>query len=157
MLDLIGLDWDERWVARAGQLIDRWHHQTDRSFDPYRISRHQQTLRTACQLGYDPLDIDRVVLDRRYKLGYRHVEERGPAVGAYNLGVLLEQYDVEGAEAAYRRADEHGLAAGAYNYGLLLEQRGDVEGAKAAYHRAIQSGDPEPAARASAALDRLTG
>ena len=51
----------------------------------------------------------------------------------------------------------YGLAAGAYNYGVLLEQRGDVEGAKAAYQRALQSGDPEPAARAGEALERLTG
>ena len=71
MLELMELDWDERWVARAGQLIDRWHHQTDRAFDPHRISRHQQTLRTARQLGYEPLDIDRAALDRRYKLSYR--------------------------------------------------------------------------------------
>ena len=34
---------------------------------------------------------------------------------------------------------------------------GMADGAKAAYHRAIQSGDPEPAARASEALERLTG
>jgi hypothetical protein len=39
MLELMELDWDERWVARAGRLIDRWHHQTDRTFDPHRISR----------------------------------------------------------------------------------------------------------------------
>ena len=158
MLELMELDWDERWVARAGQLIDRWHHQTDRAFDPYRISRHEQTLRTARQLGYEPLDIDRAALDRRYRLACRRAEERGPAVGAYNVGILLEQCaDVDGAEAAYRRADEYGLAAGAFNHGVLLEQRGDVEGAKAAYHRAMQSGDPEPAARASEALERLTG
>ena len=107
MLELMELDWDERWVARAGQLIDRWHHQTDRAFDPRRISRHQQTLRTARQLGYEPLDIDRAALDRRYKLAYHRAEERGPALGAYNFGILLEQCgDVEGAEAAYRRADK---------------------------------------------------
>ena len=157
MLELMELDWDERWVARAGQLIDRWHHQTDRAFDPYRISRHEQTLRTASQLGYEPLDIDRAGLDRRYKLAFRRAEKRGPAVGAYNVGILLEQCgDVAGAEAAYRRADEHGLAAGAYNFGVLLAERGDVEGAIAAYRRAIQSGDPTPAARAGEALERLT-
>jgi tetratricopeptide (TPR) repeat protein len=158
MLELMELDWDERWVERAGQLIDRWHHQTDRAFDPNRISRHEQTLRTARQLGYEPLDIDRAGLDRRYKLAYGRAEQRGPALGAYNFGILLEQCgDLEGAEAAYRRADEHGLAAGAYNFGVLLEERGEVEGAMAAYRRAIQSGDPEPAARASEALERLTG
>jgi tetratricopeptide (TPR) repeat protein len=157
MLELMELDWDRRWVARAGKLIDRWHHQTDRTFDPYRISRHQQTLRTARQLGYEPLDIDPTALDRRYKLAHHRAEERGAAVGAYNFGILLEQCgDVEGAEAAYRRADERGLAAGAYNFGVLLEQRGDVEGAIVAYRRAIQSGDPYPAARASEALERLT-
>lgn len=157
MLELMELDWDERWVARAGRLIDRWHHQTDRAFDPDRISQHDQTLHTARRLGYEPLDIDRAALDRRYKLTYRS-EERGPAVGAYNFGILLEQCgDVEGAEAAYRRADEHGLAAAAYNVGVLLEQRGDVGGAMAAYRRAIQSGDPTPVARASEALARLIG
>ena len=158
LLELMELDWDERWVARAGQLIDRWHHQTDRAFDPYRISRHEQTLRTARQLGYDPLDIDHAALDRRYKLAHDPAEEGGPAVRSYNVGVLLEQCDdVEGAEAAYRRADEHGLAAGAYNFGVLLEERGDREGAVAAYARAIQSGDSEPADRAREALGRLSG
>jgi hypothetical protein len=157
MLELMELDWDERWVARAGHLIDRWHHQTDRAFDPEWISRHEQTLRTARQLGYEPLNIDRVALDRRYKLAFDRAEEHGPAVGAYNLGVLLEQCgDVEGAEAAYRRADEHGLPMGAYNLGVVLEERGDIDGARAAYGRAIQSGDPDPAARASEAVDRLT-
>ena len=49
---------------------------------------------------------DRTALERRYKLSFRSGEERGPAVGAYNFGILLEQCgDVEGAEAAYRRAD----------------------------------------------------
>jgi hypothetical protein len=157
MLEMMDLDWDERWVARAGHLIDRWHHQTDRAFDPERISRHQQTLRTAHRLGYEPLDIDRAALDRRYKLAFHSAEERAPAVGAYNLGVLLEQCgDVEGAEAAYRRADERGLAMGAYNLGVVLEERGDVHGARAAYGRAIQSGEPDPAARAREAVDRLT-
>jgi tetratricopeptide (TPR) repeat protein len=158
MLGLMELDWDERWVARAGQLIDRWHHQTDRAFDPHLISRHDQTLSTARHLGYEPLDIDRAALDRRYRLVYRSAEGRAPAVGAYTFGILLEQCgDVEGAEAAYSRADEHGLAAGAYNLGVLLEERGDVEGAMAAYRRAIRSGDPYPVARASEALGRLTG
>lgn len=156
MLTLMELDWDERWVPRADQLLDRWHHQTDRAFDPYRISRHPQTLRTARQLGYDPLEIDRAALDRRYKLAYHRAEEGRPAVGAYNFGILLEQCgDVEGAEAAYRRADEGGLGAGAYNLGVLLEERGDVAGAIAAYRRALQSGETHPAARASEALKRL--
>jgi hypothetical protein len=157
ILELMELDWDERWVARSAQLIDRWHHQTDRAFDPYLISRHEPTLRTARRLGYEPMEIDRARLDRRYKLAYRRAEERGSALGAYNFGILLEQCaDVAGAEAAYRRADEHGLAAGAYNLGVLLEARGEVEGAVAAYRRAVQSGDPEPATRASEALQRLS-
>jgi hypothetical protein len=156
MLELMELDWDERWVVRAGRMIDRWHHQTDRVFDPQLISHHQQTLHTARQLGYEPLNVDRAALDRRYKLSHRGGDGRGPGVGAYSFGILLEQCgDVEGAEAAYRRADEHGLAAGAYNFAVLLEQRGDVAGAIAAYRRASRSGDPHPASRASAALARL--
>ncbi|MFL5861449.1 MAG: hypothetical protein ACJ780_11805 [Solirubrobacteraceae bacterium] len=158
MLELMELDWDERWVARADELVDRWHHQTDRAFDPDLISRHRQTLDIARQLGYEPLEIDRAALDRRYKLAYGSAEARGPAVGAYNFGILLEQCgDPEGAEAAYRRADEHGLAAGAYNLGVLLEARGDMQGAMTAYRRAVRSPDPNPAARASEALERLSG
>jgi Flp pilus assembly protein TadD len=103
------------------------------------------------------LVIDHAALDRRYKLAFHRAEERGPAVGAYNVGVLLEQCgDVEGAEAAYRRADERGLAMAAYNLGVVLEERGDVDGARAAYGRAIQSGDPDPAALAGDAVDRLS-
>jgi hypothetical protein len=158
MLELMELGRDDRWTARAGRRIDRWHHQTDRAFDPDQISNHDQTLRTARQLGYEPLDFDRAALDRRYRLIHHSEQARGAALGAYNFGILLEQCgDVAGAEAAYRRADEHGLAAGAYNVGVLLEERGDVEGAVAAYRRALASGDPDPAARAGEALERLAG
>ncbi len=158
MLELMELDWDERWVERSSLMIDRWHHQTDRSFDPGLIARHSETLRTARELGYEPLEFDTAALDRRYKLANGPGDERGAAVGAYNVGILLEQCgDTEAAEAAYRRAADHGLAAGAYNFGVLLEARGDVDGALDAYRRALRSGDPTPAARASDAVKRLSG
>jgi Flp pilus assembly protein TadD len=42
---------------------------------------------------------------------YRRAVERGEAIGAFNLGVLLHEHgDLAGAEAAYRRADLCGQA-----------------------------------------------
>ena len=77
----------------------------------------------------------------------RDADERGDAVAASNLGVLLEQRgDLLDAEAAYRRADSRGSAEGAFNLAGLLLELGDLEGAIAAYHRADERGDASAAA-----------
>jgi len=67
----------------------------------------------------------------------RRADARGSAIGANNLGVLLERRgDLDGAEAAYRRADQRGDGTGTNTLGFLLERRGDLAGAEAAYRRA---------------------
>jgi TPR repeat protein len=73
---------------------------------------------------------------------YRRADERGDAVGTFNLGgLLLERGDQAAALSAYRRADKRGHPAAASNVGVLLEQAGDADGAVAAYRRADERGD----------------
>ena len=68
------------------------------------------------------------------------------AVGAFNLGLLLEAHgSLVEAQAAYGRADDRGHGAAASNLGRLLEQQGKLSEAEAAYRRADQRGDPEGA------------
>jgi peptidoglycan hydrolase-like protein with peptidoglycan-binding domain/tetratricopeptide (TPR) repeat protein len=72
--------------------------------------------------------------------------KRADPIGAYNLGVLLEQHDDrQGAIAAYERADRLGHPAAATNLGVLLEQQGQLAAAQAAYQRAGQRGDADGA------------
>ncbi|MGO9890735.1 MAG: peptidoglycan-binding protein [Solirubrobacteraceae bacterium] len=68
------------------------------------------------------------------------------AVGAFNLGLLLEaQGSFVEAQAAYGRADDRGHSAAASNLGRLLEEQGALFDAEAAYRRADQRGDPDGA------------
>ncbi len=78
---------------------------------------------------------------------YQAADERGDAVAASNLGVLLENRgDLAGAEAAYRRADARGSADGAFNLAAMLLERGDADEAIDAYRRADARGDTRAAA-----------
>lgn len=68
--------------------------------------------------------------------------ERGEAVKAFNLAVLLEkQNDQEGARAAYEQADQAGHAGAACNLGVMMEVEGELRAARAAYERADERGD----------------
>ena len=72
---------------------------------------------------------------------FRRADERGDAVAAFNLGVLLEDRGaLAEAEAAYRRADERGDADGAFRLAVLLKERGALDEAAAAYDRASGRG-----------------
>jgi Flp pilus assembly protein TadD len=86
-------------------------------------------------------------LVERAELCLRLADEKGSALGAWVLGLLLvDRGDVDGAEAAFRHADDRGDAEGAYSLGVLLDrERGDVNGAKAAYHRADERGSAKGA------------
>jgi tetratricopeptide (TPR) repeat protein len=65
----------------------------------------------------------------------------GSAVGAYNLGVLLEERgDTDGALAAWRRADKRGSGQAAFNLAAHFAEHGDITRADAAYRRAIGRG-----------------
>lgn len=64
------------------------------------------------------------------------------AIAAFELGgVLAQNDDLAGAEAAFRHADQHGHPSAATNLGVLLERRGDLAGAEAACRRADERGD----------------
>ena len=72
--------------------------------------------------------------------------KRADPIGAYNLGVLLEQHDDrQGAIASFERADRLGHPAAATNLGVLLEQQGQLAAAQAAYQRAEHRGDADGA------------
>ena len=78
---------------------------------------------------------------------YRDADEAGNAVGAFNLGVLLQQRrDLEGARAAYERAEHRGDPDAAFNLGVLLYDAGDLDGAEAAWRRSVHHGHPQAAA-----------
>lgn len=62
----IGATWDERWIARANRVVDRWQHRTDAGFDPGLISRHPLTMAVAGALGYDLAAVDLAALRDRY-------------------------------------------------------------------------------------------
>jgi hypothetical protein len=73
---------------------------------------------------------------------YRRADQLGDAVGAFNLGVLLEERGAMGeAETAYRRAAKRGHGAAASNLGVLLEERGALAEAEAAYRCADRCGE----------------
>jgi peptidoglycan hydrolase-like protein with peptidoglycan-binding domain len=73
---------------------------------------------------------------------YRRADQVGDAVGAFNLGVLLEERGAMGeAETAYRRAAKKGHGAAASNLGVLLEERGASAEAEAAYRCADRCGE----------------
>jgi hypothetical protein len=63
----VGLDWDERWVERATEQVDRWNHRTDIEIDPLAIERHPAALATAERLGYCGTDVDLEALRDRYR------------------------------------------------------------------------------------------
>jgi len=63
----VGLDWDERWVERATERVDRWNHRTDIDVDPLAIERHPAALATAERLGYCGTDVDLEALRDRYR------------------------------------------------------------------------------------------
>ena len=145
---------DERWVARAGQLIDLCG--TTRPielFDPYRIVTNKSV---HAELG------PRAVGHRSRRPSI--AATGSPAAGASGCGGRLQRWDPWG---AVRRRGRRGgrqpprrrvrTGCGAFNHGVRPEQRGDVEGAKAAYHRAMQSGDPENVWRSSKRSARIHG
>ncbi len=66
LVRFVGLPWDERWIAAAGRPVDRWHHQSDREFEPLAVHRHPATVEAAQALGYDLSALDVAALRRRY-------------------------------------------------------------------------------------------
>jgi hypothetical protein len=62
----MGLDWDERWIERAGTPVDRWNHHTDHDVDPLLIERHPAAVHTAQRLGYDAATVDVDAMRTRY-------------------------------------------------------------------------------------------
>jgi peptidoglycan hydrolase-like protein with peptidoglycan-binding domain/Flp pilus assembly protein TadD len=84
----------------------------------------------------------------------RQAIERGEAVKAFNLAVLLEkQADQDGARAAYEQADQAGHAGAACNLGVMMEVEGELSEARAAYQRADQRGDANGAFNLGALLE----
>jgi peptidoglycan hydrolase-like protein with peptidoglycan-binding domain/TPR repeat protein len=80
--------------------------------------------------------------------------ERGEAVKAFNLAVLLEkQHDHAGARAAYEQADEAGHPGAACNLGVMMELDGELRQARAAYERADERGDANGAFNLGALLE----
>jgi hypothetical protein len=66
LLGFLDLPWDERWRVATRRQVDRWHHHTDRAFDPLAICRHPSFVAIAEALGYDVRDIDVERLRARY-------------------------------------------------------------------------------------------
>jgi hypothetical protein len=66
LVDHMSLAWDERWVERTGERVDRWNHHTDQDVDPLLIERHRTAVETAAQLGYDATAVDPEALRNRY-------------------------------------------------------------------------------------------
>lgn len=66
LVAFLGLPWDERWAAATRRRVDRWHHHTDRPFDPLAICRHPSFVTIAETLGYDMQGIDHEQLRARY-------------------------------------------------------------------------------------------
>ncbi|MEO3811450.1 tetratricopeptide repeat protein [Sphaerisporangium sp. B11E5] len=81
-----------------------------------------------------------------------HEVDKASAAASLLGGLLADQGDVEGAQAAFQQAIDSGHAdhapAAAFFLGGLLADQGDVEGAQAAFQQAIDSGhaDHAPAA-----------
>jgi hypothetical protein len=67
LLDFIGLRWDDRWLERQTQRVDRWHHHSDEDVDPLQVQRHRLTVDVARELGYDPGRVDLQALSGRYR------------------------------------------------------------------------------------------
>ncbi len=59
MLGFMQLPWDERWLAHAERVVDRWHHHDDGEVDRVLINRHPLTVAIAADHGYalDRLDL----------------------------------------------------------------------------------------------------
>lgn len=99
-------------------------------------------------------DAERSVLEKAVESG----DSERAAKAAYELGVLLEDDDLDAARAAYRTAVDSGdkvygpKAAG--NLGLLLADT-DPDGARTAYQVGIASACPRTAARAATNLAAL--
>jgi hypothetical protein len=66
LVDHMELGWDERWIERARQRVDRWSHHTNLEVDPLLIERHAAAVTTAERLGYCATDVDVDALRRRY-------------------------------------------------------------------------------------------
>lgn len=60
------LDWDERWLERTQERVDRWNHRTELEVDPLLIERHPAALATAERLGYAGAEVDVAALRERY-------------------------------------------------------------------------------------------
>ena len=95
----------------------------------------------------DPEGAREIAAVESAEAGYRRADEASDAVGAFNLGVLLQQRrDLEGARAAYERAERRGDPDAAFNLGVLLYDAGDLDGAEAAWRRSVHHGHPHAAA-----------
>lgn len=66
LLDFMGLPWDERWLARVRQIVDRWHHHTDEDLDRLDIAPASLTAQVAHTLGYEMSGLDLQALRVRY-------------------------------------------------------------------------------------------
>jgi hypothetical protein len=67
LLEFMGLDWREEWLARTSRVVDRWHHHTDAWADPLQILEHPLTVQTAVDLGYEVEQLDLAALEARYR------------------------------------------------------------------------------------------
>ena len=67
LLEFAGLPWDDAWPAHTDRVVDRWHHHTERDFDPMLVLEHPVTVDTARRLGYRAEEVDADALRARYR------------------------------------------------------------------------------------------
>lgn len=92
--------------------------------------------------------------DARY--WYRKGAERGDALAAFNLAVLLEQEgNMDDAEQFYRQAAEAGMAEAMNNLGLLLLARGNIGAGKHMLRDAIANGSTDAPSNLGIELKKL--
>jgi hypothetical protein len=66
MLNFLDLPWTDGWLEHTGKSVDKWHFHTDQEMDPTEVLRHQSTLHTAQEFGYDFSQLDTDELQARY-------------------------------------------------------------------------------------------
>lgn len=67
LLEFMDLPWDERWLARTRQIVDRWHHHTDENIDHLDIDPASLTVQVTRALGYEISGLDLRQLKARYQ------------------------------------------------------------------------------------------
>ena len=88
------------------------------------------------------LDLGDRMLEQGDIDGAQAAYERAEAEGSVHATLRLAALmeDLDGTEAAWRRADEAGSVDGAGNLGRLLKAKGDLRGAEAAFGRCVDRG-----------------